>query len=183
MDANETNTNSAPSPQPAKPWNPALLIGAAIVVALLAFLMLRGSGGEEDMEMNMEGAIEEQEMEGAEEMDTLEPEATAPTENTQSGEGAAMVGEVKTIAIEGGSFYYKPNEIRVKEGEKVRITMTSKDMMHDFVIDELGVKMPIIRAGDSGTVEFTASKKGTFEYYCSVGQHRKNGQIGKLIVE
>ncbi len=32
-------------------------------------------------------------------------------------------------------------------------------------------------------VEFTADKKGTFEYYCSVGEHRVNGMKGKFIVE
>jgi len=32
-------------------------------------------------------------------------------------------------------------------------------------------------------VEFTADTPGEFEYYCSVGQHRANGQVGKLIVE
>lgn len=94
-----------------------------------------------------------------------------------------MMGEVKTINVEGGAFYYKPNEIRVKKGEKVKIVMKSVDMMHDFVIDELGVKSPIIKSGETGTVEFTADKAGTYEYYCSVGQHRAQGQVGKLIVE
>jgi plastocyanin len=28
-----------------------------------------------------------------------------------------------------------------------------------------------------------ADKKGTFEYYCSVGQHRALGMKGKLVVE
>ena len=32
-------------------------------------------------------------------------------------------------------------------------------------------------------VEFTVDKTGTFEYYCSVGQHRANGMVGNLIVE
>jgi len=55
--------------------------------------------------------------------------------------------------------------------------------MHDFVIDELNVKMPIVKNGEIGTVEFIADQVGEFEYYCSVGQHRQNGQVGKLIVE
>lgn len=98
-------------------------------------------------------------------------------------DSAVSDSEVKIVDVEAGSFYYKPNEIRVKKGEKVKIVMKSVDMMHDFNIDELGVKMPIVKSGNTGTVEFTADQTGTFEYYCSVGQHRQNGQIGKLIVE
>ncbi len=91
--------------------------------------------------------------------------------------------EVRTIAIEAGSFYYKPAEIKVKKGEKIKIVMTSKDMMHDFMIDELNVKLPVTKSGETNSVEFTPTKTGTFEYYCSVGEHRKNGQIGTIIVE
>lgn len=89
---------------------------------------------------------------------------------------------VQVVNIEGGSFYYKPDTITVKKGQKVQVVMKSADMMHDFVIDELNVKMPIVQSGNTGTVEFVADQVGTFEYYCSVGQHRKNGQVGTLIV-
>jgi heme/copper-type cytochrome/quinol oxidase subunit 2 len=56
-------------------------------------------------------------------------------------------------------------------------------MMHDFVIDELGVKIPVTQAGDTSVVEFVADTPGTYEYYCSVGEHRAQGQVGTLIVE
>ena len=55
--------------------------------------------------------------------------------------------------------------------------------MHDFVIDELNVKSEITKGGNSTVVEFTPDTAGTFEFYCSVGQHRANGMVGKLIVE
>lgn len=93
-----------------------------------------------------------------------------------------MEKTTKTIEVEAGSFYYKPNTITVKKGEKVKIVMKSVSMMHDFNIDELGVKMPITKNGDTGTVEFTAEKVGSFEYYCSVGKHRQLGQVGTLTV-
>jgi len=86
------------------------------------------------------------------------------------------------IAVEAGSFYYKPNLIRVKKGEKVKLTLNAVSLMHDFNIDELGIKVPVTKSGGSSTVEFTAGKVGEFEFYCSVGQHRANGQVGKLIV-
>lgn len=108
-------------------------------------------------------------------------EAGADTEMKETTESAST--DMQTITVEAGGFYYKPNVIKAKVGEKIKIVMTSKDMMHDFVIDELGVKLPITKSGETKEVEFTASKAGTFEFYCSVGQHRKNGQVGQLIVE
>jgi plastocyanin len=90
--------------------------------------------------------------------------------------------EVREIIVEAGSFYYTPAEIRVKKGETVRLVMNSVDMMHDLVIDELDVRIPVSRKGESNTVEFTADTVGEFEYYCSVGAHRAQGQVGTLIV-
>lgn len=91
--------------------------------------------------------------------------------------------EIKEIKIEAGSFYYKPNMITVRRGERIKIVMNAVSLMHDFNIDELNVKMPIVQNGETGSVEFIAGKVGTFEYYCSVGQHRANGQVGKITVE
>lgn len=108
---------------------------------------------------------------------------------TDSAAGISLTGEldpatgVRTVEVEAGSFYYKPNLIRVQKGEKVKIVMNSVDMMHDFNIDELNVKVPVTKSGATATAEFTASEAGTFEFYCSVGQHRANGQVGTLIVE
>lgn len=91
--------------------------------------------------------------------------------------------DVKTVTVEGNKFRFSPAEIRVKKGQALRIAFKSVDMTHDFVIDEFEVATNQIGAGDEEEVEFTPDRAGTFEYYCSVGQHRKNGMVGKLIVE
>ena len=104
------------------------------------------------------------------------------TETESQVESMKEASDVTVIEMEAGSFYYTPNVITAKKGEKIRIVMNSVSMMHDFVIDELKVKMPIIKDGDTGTVEFVADQVGTFEYYCSVGQHRANGQIGTITI-
>ncbi len=109
-------------------------------------------------------------------------ESTLITDEVESSQSATEDG-ITVIEVEGGSFYYKPNEIRVKKGETVKIVLKSVDMMHDFVIDELDVKMPITKSGETNEVTFTADTVGEFEYYCSVGQHRAQGQVGTLIVE
>ncbi len=91
--------------------------------------------------------------------------------------------DVKVVTVKGSSFKFDPKEIRVKKGQKVRIEFENVDGMHDWVIDEFDARTDIIKAGESDSVEFTADKVGTFEYYCSVGTHRQMGMVGKLIVE
>jgi len=90
---------------------------------------------------------------------------------------------VVSFNVEGGMFYFKPNEIRVKQGHRVKITFTNVKGMHNLVIDEFNAKSATLQASQSATVEFLADKKGTFEFYCSVANHRKQGMVGNLIVE
>lgn len=96
--------------------------------------------------------------------------------------------QVKTFVLTGENFKFLMNgqeapELRVKEGDKVRIEFTSADGFHDWVVDEFNAATERVQTDGSTFVEFIADKKGTFEYYCSVGQHRENGMIGNLIVE
>ena len=70
----------------------------------------------------------------------------------------------------------------VKKGDTVRVTFTNNEGFHDWVLDEFSARTPQIGAGKNATVEFVASKTGTFEYYCSVGSHRKMGMKGTLTV-
>ncbi len=127
--------------------------------------------------------VKQEELSETESQEAAENSNTAMTQTDSSTSAATDDSTVKTFTIEAGSFYYKPNAITVKKGDKVKIVMNSVDMMHDFNIDELNVKIPITKSGETNTVEFTAGTVGTFEFYCSVGQHRANGQVGTLIVE
>ena len=90
---------------------------------------------------------------------------------------------MKEFTVHGGKFRFNPSEMRVKVGDTVRINFISDDMMHDLVIDELGVRTKVIPSGSSDVIEFTVDKEGTYEYYCSVGNHRAQGMVGNLIVE
>ena len=78
--------------------------------------------------------------------------------------------------------WFSVKEIRVKKGDRVRIAVTNTKGMHDFVIDEFGVKQET-PLNEKTMIEFVADKTGTFEYYCSKPGHRAKGQWGKLIVE
>lgn len=108
-----------------------------------------------------------------------QPETTSTTQSTdQSSQTPADV----TINVEAGNYYFSPQTINVKKGQKVRIVLTAKGMTHDFVIDELGVSVPLTDPGQTNSVVFTADQVGSFTYYCSVANHRRLGQVGTLTV-
>ncbi len=109
------------------------------------------------------------------------PEIAAKVEKKVETEKSSATD--KTFEVKGLNFAFDIKEIKVKLNDKVKINFTNTEGMHDFRIDELGAKTNIIKTGETDSLEFVASKVGTFEYYCSVGQHRTNGMWGKLIVE
>jgi cytochrome c oxidase subunit 2 len=114
-----------------------------------------------------------------------QPADQQPAETTvEAPTDAAMTDEsAKTFTVEGKPFSFTPDEIRVKKGDRVKITFTNAAGLHDYTIDELNVKTKQLAVGESETVEFTADQVGTFEFYCGVGNHRQQGMVGNLIVE
>ncbi|MBI2607853.1 MAG: cupredoxin domain-containing protein [Candidatus Doudnabacteria bacterium] len=98
-------------------------------------------------------------------------------------ETAASEQAVKEFALVGTPFQFSVKEIRVSKGDTVRVNFENGQGTHDWTIDEFNAKTPVIQAGEKATVEFVADKTGQFEYYCSVGNHRALGMVGKLIVE
>ena len=105
----------------------------------------------------------------------LSDNATVPAANT--------TGEVEQFTISGSNFSFKPVAIVVKKGTRVRINFKNIEGTHNLVIDEFKVATKTIKGGEAESVEFTADKIGSFEYYCSVGTHRAMGMWGTLIVE
>lgn len=103
--------------------------------------------------------------------------------DTMSGMMHENMELMKTFNVTGTNFAYDLKEIRVKEGDTVMLHLMSGEGTHDLVIDEYNVKTDVVRDGGMTMATFVADKKGTFEYYCSIGKHRANGMVGKLIVE
>lgn len=112
---------------------------------------------------------------------TQAPQEGAPTGSSDT--TMQKTGETKTFIVSGKSFSFTPNEIRVKKGDTVKITYKNTGGFHDFTLDEFNVKTPQIQSGQTADIEFVADKAGTFEFYCSVGNHRAQGMKGNLIVE
>ena len=91
-------------------------------------------------------------------------------------------GSEKDFTVSGFNFGFTPSTFTIKKGDHVKVTFTNSGGMHDFVIDEFNVKTPRINTGGNAVVEFNATKAGTFQYYCSVGNHRAMGMFGTLVV-
>ena len=88
------------------------------------------------------------------------------------------------VDLTAQNFSFSKSEIRVKKGEKIELTFEVKEGYHDWTLDGYNnIRTKKINTGGKETIEFTADKAGTFEYYCSVGSHRAMGMIGRLVVE
>ena len=109
--------------------------------------------------------------------------SATPSPNKSVESSTTDESNVKTFDISAKPFEFSIKEIKVKKGDKVKINLTVTQGMHDWVVDEFNAKINVIQAGQIDSVEFTADKTGTFEYYCSVPTHRQQGMVGKLIVE
>ncbi|PIR96004.1 MAG: hypothetical protein COT92_03340 [Candidatus Doudnabacteria bacterium CG10_big_fil_rev_8_21_14_0_10_42_18] len=168
-----------------------------IVIGLIAYFALAGNdnkqqAGENEsqsQEMMDDGSMTEEEV-MKEDGDTITDgdgammdEGDAMTPNESQDDSTGQVGEVKTFTLEAGMFYFSPKEIRVRKGDRVKIVLNNVEGFHDFVIDEFNASTPQIQAPNTAEVEFVADKAGTFEFYCSVGNHRAMGMVGTFIVE
>lgn len=121
---------------------------------------------------------------------SMAPEMSASPEAMASGDammasdsGSTTEGGVKEFTVTGSSFKFEPNVLTVNKGDTVKITFKNTGGFHDLTIDGYNVHTKQIAAGATDTLEFTADKAGTFEYYCSVGNHRAMGMKGTLTVK
>lgn len=111
---------------------------------------------------------------------------TGGTSSAGAGEettpGAASTASVKEFTVSGENFKFTPSTMTVERGDTVRITFNNVGGTHDLRVDGYEVGTKVIQGGTSETFEFVANEAGSFEYYCSVGQHRQMGMVGTLTV-
>ncbi len=89
-----------------------------IFLGIIVFLLLIGGGA---FVLSNNNVVKNQATPTVNQQSTpsqaIESPTTAPTGGAV--EGAMSDGEETTIQVEGGGFYFKPNEIRVKKDQKV----------------------------------------------------------------
>jgi plastocyanin len=109
----------------------------------------------------------------------LTPAQTATSTATSS---PTVIPAVKEFTVRGSNFSFSPATMQVNRGDRVRITFQNQSGTHDLVVNGYNVRTQVLQTGQSETIEFVANQSGTFEYYCSVGQHRAMGMKGTLTV-
>jgi len=89
---------------------------------------------------------------------------------------------IKEFTVTGKNLTFTPNTLRVRQGDKVKITFKNEGGTHDLVIPDYNISTKQLEGGMKETIEFFANEAGVFEFYCSVGNHREMGMKGTLIV-
>ncbi|MDI6857483.1 MAG: hypothetical protein QME71_04105 [Dehalococcoidia bacterium] len=105
---------------------------------------------------------------------------------------AATVGYQRYIGGDSGNGFtlvagesaWTPETLRVRQGELVRLRLTSNDVVHGFLLEDHDVAVDAVYPGEFTSVEFVADKAGRFGFVCTrvcgEGHHR---MWGELIVE
>ncbi|QMV40763.1 cupredoxin domain-containing protein [Cohnella cholangitidis] len=100
-------------------------------------------------------------------------------EEASSSPAAAGGGAAKAITIDATNFKFDQEEIKVKKGEEVSITLKNSQGNHAIKIEGYDKEIK-----GNATVTFVADKAGEFKYICSIFCGKgHNDMVGKLIVE
>ncbi|OAB44103.1 cupredoxin domain-containing protein [Paenibacillus glacialis] len=97
----------------------------------------------------------------------------------EGSEAGATGGDTKEFIIMATTFKFDVKEIKVKQGDKVKITLKNKKGHHALKLEGYNKQVRPNRS-----ISFVANKKGEFEYKCATycgADHKK--MIGKLIVK
>ena len=78
---------------------------------------------------------------------------------------------------------WEMNELHVPVGRKVKLTMTSEDVLHSFFIPAFRIKQDVI-PGRFTTMWFEATKTGEYHLFCAEYCGTKHsGMIGRVVVQ
>ena len=89
----------------------------------------------------------------------------------------------RTIHMGVRQYVWEPSVITAKKGELVRLIIHNADVKHGLVIPDLGITEGDI-SPEGAVIEFTASKVGTFEFFCSVYCGEGHMEMrGKIVVQ
>ncbi|OGF62226.1 hypothetical protein A2926_00225 [Candidatus Giovannonibacteria bacterium RIFCSPLOWO2_01_FULL_44_40] len=88
------------------------------------------------------------------------------------------------MRVKENEWQWNPAEIRIKAGDSVKLKIFNEDNYdHGFAVEAFGINKRLFPRRET-QIEFTASRAGSFSFYCSVpcGQGHYD-QVGTLFVE
>lgn len=109
------------------------------------------------------------------------------------------------ITLEVTDFLFTPDNLEVTAGQPVKLTLHNASVLeHDFSIVEIplvgtaeetgGMEHDMgdtaaepelhvaVGGGQSASLEFTPTKPGTYDFWCTVSGHKEAGMTGTLVV-
>ena len=121
--------------------------------------------------------------------------------------GACAGPRIQDVSLTAVDMAFQPTALEVTAGVPVRLTMMNEGtFVHDFSILEIPIEttgatavampghdmgamtvepqlhMPVTM-GMSNTIEFTPTKPGTYEFFCTVAGHKDAGMAGTMVVK
>lgn len=78
-----------------------------------------------------------------------------------------LVNGVRVVDVAARKFEFAPATIVVRQGENVRLRVTSEDVTHGIGIEAYGIDRKL-EPDSTETIEFTADRPGRHHFHCSV---------------
>ena len=93
--------------------------------------------------------------------------------------------DIVQYAIDMNNYSFSPSLIIAQPGKDLKIKITNKNGIHNFKIDKFNFDSGNLSAGESKIfiISIPSDASGLYEFYCSVGNHKEMGMIGKLEVK
>lgn len=123
------------------------------------------------------------------------------------GRSQSTVSAPQALSVAAKKFMFAPAALTVQAGQPVTISLQNTGAVeHDWSVREIEISGEPTSSGDAtsghmmggmgdepklhvaaaidgkGTLTFTPSKPGTYEYYCTVAGHKEAGMVGTLTV-
>lgn len=77
-------------------------------------------------------------------------------------------GTTREFTIHARAYEYTPRQIRVNQGDRVKLTLIADDVTHGIILETYGVELEAHpRQDPSPSIEFIADKTGLFRFRCT----------------
>jgi uncharacterized cupredoxin-like copper-binding protein len=114
------------------------------------------------------------------------PPPAAVQAPAQAAPAAQTATEVKVVATD---LKFGPPTIQAKVGQPIKIALENKGAIeHDIAFPTVKADKPgaslkaVAKPGQTATLEFTPTAKGSYEYICTIPGHKEAGMKGKINV-
>lgn len=88
--------------------------------------------------------------------------------------------ELKEFTVTAKNWKFDPGTMTVNKGDKVRLTITSTDVAHSFMLKDYNLNVKL-EPNKTQVVEFIADKAGSFTFKCAIpcgdGHREMNGTL------